>query len=264
MLSEELDLSECRSLQISILTAFDLHCAANGLTYYLAYGTLLGAVRHAGYIPWDDDIDVMMPRGDYELLRHSTGSIGDYALRGGTDELSWPYPFLKISDLETQIDEGSPIDADVGVNIDVFPLDVVPDHTLQRKAQSLLIGALTAALTLQGIAPRPGRARVKRLIAALAIPIVSAIPRKFLLRSLERAARRGARGAQSGILVGSYQWHAPNVAFGVPSTEWFEGVRRCVPADARRVLTEMYGADHMQLPPLERRITHHTFRAYRR
>ncbi len=261
---EELDLSECRSLQLAILAAFDSHCADQGLTYYLAYGTLLGAVRHGGYIPWDDDIDVMMPRDDYERLRESTRAIGDFALRGGTDESGWPYPFLKVSDRGSRVEEGSRVDADLGVNIDVFPVDGLPAGRCGRNAQSALINALTAVLSLQGMAPRPGRAPAKRLIAAATIPLLSVVPRSLLLRFLDRAARRRTRGSHSGVFVGSYQWSAPDEAFGTPSTESFEGTPRHVPADPHTVLTQMYGADHMQLPPVEQRVTHHTFRAFRR
>ena len=62
---------DIRTLQLrllSILKAFDIMCRNHGLRYYLEYGTLLGAVRHGGFIPWDDDLDIMMPRPDYELL----------------------------------------------------------------------------------------------------------------------------------------------------------------------------------------------------
>lgn len=62
---KELSCDEFKQIQIQILSEIKIFCEKNGLNYYLAYGTLLGAVRHQGFIPWDDDIDIVMPRIDY-------------------------------------------------------------------------------------------------------------------------------------------------------------------------------------------------------
>ena len=63
--NKKLTLKEIKNIELSILISFDRFCKENSLTYYLAGGTLLGAIRHKGFIPWDDDIDVCMPRKDY-------------------------------------------------------------------------------------------------------------------------------------------------------------------------------------------------------
>ena len=64
-MKKTIDIKELKKIQLGLLNALDDYCVQNDLTYYLAYGTLIGAIRHKGYIPWDDDIDVMMPREDY-------------------------------------------------------------------------------------------------------------------------------------------------------------------------------------------------------
>jgi lipopolysaccharide cholinephosphotransferase len=63
---EELNLEQRKKISLDLLLAFDSFCQTNGIKYSIAYGTLLGAVRHKGFIPWDDDIDVLLPRSDYE------------------------------------------------------------------------------------------------------------------------------------------------------------------------------------------------------
>lgn len=65
---EKLQIKDCQNIELGILIKVDELCKKLGLRYYLIYGTLLGAVRHQGFIPWDDDLDIMMPRPDYKVL----------------------------------------------------------------------------------------------------------------------------------------------------------------------------------------------------
>lgn len=109
---------------LDIMVAVDSFCRANGLRYSLAYGTLLGAVRHKGYIPWDDDIDIWMPRPDYmrfiKEFKHDT-----YVFHSMEVDINWPLFFGKVCDERySAVDE---FEKDFGLYVDIFPLDGLPD-----------------------------------------------------------------------------------------------------------------------------------------
>ncbi len=117
-------------ISLEILDFFHDYCEKNDLTYYLAYGTLLGAVRHHGFIPWDDDIDVLMPRCDYEYLLESfRDPSGKFEIVSSTTKSWYLLPFAKLQNTKTKrIKENGQIDdRHFGIGIDLCPLDGMPD-----------------------------------------------------------------------------------------------------------------------------------------
>lgn len=125
---------ELQGSLFEILCAFDGFCRRNHLRYYLCGGTLLGAVRHHGFIPWDDDIDVCMPRPDYEKLRMLAGAdrkISErYTLQ--TDFLGAEYPFFKVLDEQIRVNNRRYEDAD-RLWIDVLPVDGLPQDQAETE-----------------------------------------------------------------------------------------------------------------------------------
>lgn len=132
---------DIRPLQLrllNILKAFDKMCRRHGLRYYLEYGTLLGAVRHGGFIPWDDDLDIMMPRPDYELLiKHSKEWLPEpFEFICYENDRRYPLQFGKVQDASTTLVERPHLYYLGGVYIDVFPMDGVPDDEKERRAHA--------------------------------------------------------------------------------------------------------------------------------
>ena len=107
---------------LDILKAFMKICKDNGLTYYCCAGTAIGAVRHHGIIPWDDDIDVIMPRPDYDRLLEiaKTVDFGKYEIITPYDDETYPLYFSKISNRNTTLIEDRQIPCVIGLYVDIF------------------------------------------------------------------------------------------------------------------------------------------------
>ena len=128
------NLSEIKKIELDILRAFRSFCEKNSLRYFLAYGTLLGAVRHGGFIPWDDDIDVAMPRTDYERFlkefRDERYEVYDLSKKG------YFYPFAKLCDTTTVLIEEMSVKNSIGVYIDIFPMDGIADNDQSQHSKA--------------------------------------------------------------------------------------------------------------------------------
>ena len=120
---------------LRILLAVDSCCREHGLRYYIWAGTQLGAVRHKGFIPWDDDIDIAMPRPDYEqLIAHSREWLpAPFEFVCAENDAAYPLPFGKVQDASTTLIERLHLHYLGGIYIDVFPLDGVPANSLRRR-----------------------------------------------------------------------------------------------------------------------------------
>ena len=166
-----LTLDEVKKIELDILIQFDTFCKNEGLYYTLAGGTLLGAIRHKGFIPWDDDIDVMMPREDYnrmlQIVRDKkNGSKFDFLIPGDPDYF---YPFAKFCDNETvaEMDDNY---SKHGIWIDIFPMDNLPeDNEFLRKffKKTRFWRAVVISMTTK----LSGEKNIKKKIAKLILKI---------------------------------------------------------------------------------------------
>jgi len=142
---KEIQREELQELQMQILDCVDAFCKENEICYSIACGTLLGAVRHGGYIPWDDDIDIYMLREDYNKFEKSfpDNCNGRYRFITYSKNKQWHLPFGKVEDCRTVIINDLVKTIPYGVNIDVFVVDDVPDDEMRwlkyRKKQLKMI-----------------------------------------------------------------------------------------------------------------------------
>jgi len=231
-------------------------CDAHGLRYYLAYGTLLGAVRHRGFIPWDDDIDVSMPRDDYNRF----AEICTSDLRPGfrwqsyATDRHYPHWFGKLIKTDTVLRHAASehLPFQQSVHIDVFPLDGLAD----RPWEALVLHVFVRICRLRlGVDVK--RTRVKRLL----VQLVRVFPRRSVI-SLIKALTRRYPASMSRIWIcvggpyGQRRQSFPSRWFGSGTTQAFEDLTVVGPAAWDEYLTQLYG-DYLTPPPPHHRVSHH-------
>lgn len=270
--STSLDDETLRRLQLvelDILRAVDALCRDAGLVYLLDSGTLLGAVRHKGFIPWDDDIDIAMPRPDFERFLELAGDAGalpaGYSLHMFENTAGFAGMFAKVyrdgTSFETQEtrDAGCP----QGIFIDVFCYDELSSDASERARQLRSSGLWQRVSYLYHsshitVGARGWVGAVLRGACALAHGIVRALFTREGIR--RRFARAGAfRAAPSGdfaLLPYPEFGPFPSDVLFPPSTVLFEGCEFFAPCDPERYLELAYGPTWRELPPEEKRRTH--------
>jgi len=138
-----LQLKKMQKLELQALEEFISLCQNLGLTYYLLGGTMLGAVRHKGFIPWDDDIDVGMPRKDYDTFVNQAQKYisSNYYVQTHKSDPEYPFNFAKIRINNTTYIESKLASKSMnhGIYIDVFPLDVYPDNSVMFNLKKIIL-----------------------------------------------------------------------------------------------------------------------------
>lgn len=262
----ELSAAEVREVQLRLLADVARYCEDAELPWFLWAGSLLGAVRHSGYIPWDDDIDIAMPREIYEQfcgLYSTSPAVGSRLLDGRRDS-TYPLPFAKICDTSTLVVEDYEQSCDYGVSIDLFPVDNWPDGARTTVVVRVGTRFIRALLTLQLLIPRDGRSPIKSAALRISKPAVKLLGRKTCATLVTRIAKcvKSGQSSHVGVMVWAYSERVPASCYGSSVPVEFEGNAYPAPVGWREVLGSLYGS-YMNLPPAEKQITHHSFRAYR-
>lgn len=189
---ERLGKEDLRKIQLNILKKVTSFCKNQKINYSLYGGTLLGAVRHKGYIPWDDDIDISMPRPDYTKFIKEFHLIGDPNLK--IHDLSiyknYPYSFIKVSDERTLFVEKSNINYTLGVNIDIFPIDGLPSsekESIKIMKRSTFYRNLTE---LKQIKIRKNRKLHKNIFLCFSRLILFIVPIRYLLTQIIKLTKK--------------------------------------------------------------------------
>ena len=270
-------LAELHEIELEALKAFVKLCNAYELRYYAIGGTLLGAVRHKGFIPWDDDVDVAMPRKDYDRLIElvKSGEAGellgeDYRIESWQTDKEFKSYFAKMSAMKIEIEEQLLEDTTVrkGYLIDIIPLDGTPDDEFARKlyyakAMGLRFLCGTANVTT-GI--RTSRAKWEQAVLRVvrALKLYRFIDIRKVYRKMDRLfTAQDSEGAEyAGTLTGAYKTReiVPREYFGESYDEYslweFEGMLLRGPKRCDEYLTHMFG-DYRKLPPRKDRKIHY-------
>lgn len=261
------DIEEIKKIQLEILKYVDQFCSQNNIKYALGYGTLIGAVRHKGFIPWDDDIDIIMRRNDYnrfiELFSKETGRYKVWSHNLQTD---YPIPYAKVTDEKTLKLEGTNYYVERGVDIDVFPLDDLPndEKTVDKVFKKLRI--LSAIYILKQIKYSAKRKWYKNLLLCLGRIAFFWYPMKKLVADISNNAQfyNGCLGDKCAQLVDfstGIKEIMPRSYTDSFVEMQFEDCCFPVPIEYDAYLRGIYG-NYMELPPKDKQITHHSFNAW--
>ena len=152
---EVTDISEIQQMELGIMEYIHEVCQKIGVKYFLSYGSLIGAVRHNGFIPWDDDMDICMLRDDYEKLQDYLIAHPDkrYELMSYKNNVNYVYPFMKVQDNHTYlVEEDVRIDSDMGIYVDIFPVDgYEDDQAFKDKMTKIIKKRQLSCYTFKGI-----------------------------------------------------------------------------------------------------------------
>ncbi len=263
--------AELKNVELDILKTVHSFCETNGIRYSLFAGSLIGAVRHKGFIPWDDDIDVLMPRPDYERFCRSFAAP-NASVHTFWNDSGYFYPFAKVYDDRTLLVEDRDPKGRSAVCVDVFPIDGLSDSTSAPERILRVKARCLAALSLRRAPPLLRRRTwTKQLAIWLGSPL-RLVPLGIRKRIAKTHLRRftealTATPFDSAPFAGGLSWGygmcevMPRSVFERTEMVPFEGgtFRAIVERDA--YLSSVYG-DYMTPPPPEKRVTHHDFRAW--
>ena len=261
----ELKNDEIKQVCLQILSDVAEFCEKNGIQYFLVCGTALGAIRHNGFIPWDDDVDIGMPRPDYDRFVDLYKSE-KYIVCDTRYDRKYPYGFAKVCDNRTILIENVENPFNLGVYIDIFPIDGLPDNEELQKKHMKIINWDLRLLSWKCISHDKKVGWLHKVIQLLAKAVLFVVPVHVLVRKLEYDVKKYSyRDANYvGHLVTKAMWGSdikPKELFSFPIKHKFEECEFFVPGQVEAYLTQEYG-DYMKLPPKEKQIAKHDYVAY--
>ncbi len=244
---------------LGLMIELDNICAKHNLRYYIIGGTLLGAVRHKGFIPWDDDVDIGLPREDYEkFLCLSKDSFPEHIhlkTPYNTEDLLFPYS--KFIDKNTTLIEDRLDGIVEGVYIDIFPLDGVGDTNIDSKIHFWKTYILQSLLyNNQDIGIKNG---VKRIWQWVSRKLDRDNIYKLVSKNLIKRKFNDSKYVANMVGAWKTKEIMPRDFFGKPTYYEFENKTFFGPEDYDSFLKNVYG-DYMQLPPIEKQESHHNFK----
>ncbi len=254
---------ELKKIQLKILDTLISFCERNNIKYWLTYGSLLGAVRHKGYIPWDDDIDIGMLRADFDrLMQEFNRQNTRYKFYCIENNKGFFYPFGKLLDTETLLYEPDINGDKLHVNIDIFAHDNAPDNKIKLSLALLKVRLLMKLRVVKRSYAVP-RSYLKRKIFSAMRLFLRFFPDGYFDRRIVKTAKKYQKCRTKRVAAFSSFLNVvceKSVFDNLVKIE-FEGRECDVPAEYDKFLTLLYG-DYMTLPPKEKRVTHHSFEAF--
>ena len=273
---QKLSMKEVQQGALNILVKIDEICRSENLSYYLAYGTLIGAIRHKGFIPWDDDIDIMMPRRDYDCLvnyfiKHKE-ELKPFEIINPQNNAKCPFTISRISDSSYKLVVDNEDDYGLGLFVDIYPLDGVGNSVeeyTKLKNESCALASLCFLSSRQKVKKENTKSRLKMLAKYPAFVVSKFVGKDRLMKKLYELADKC--DYENSMYIGCIIWASDDGLRGIFPKEWFsesidvefEGRYFKAPKEYDKVLSHGYG-NYMELPPEKDRIAHHYYDAYKK
>ena len=256
MKQNHVTLQECHKILLKIAKEFHNICEAHNIPYYMLGGTQLGAVRHRGMIPWDDDMDFGVPREYFEQLKHilSTELQPSYNVISIDTTTQYYGGFIKIEDSNTVVETLKDSSFPLGLNIDIFPLDRTNGNVGLFSRNNLIL--LLYKIENYRFGKTRGEGFLKWFISKMLKVCLPLLDRKTIYNIIDRHLLVG-KGEYIANYYGAWGYKEIVKAdyFGVPTLYDFEDKKFYGVQYPDKYLAHLYG-DYMQLPPEEKRHTH--------
>lgn len=258
---ETLSIKEIQQYQLELMTLVDNVCRKNNIHYYLISGSCLGAIRHKGFIPWDDDIDIGMFREDYEhFLRIFNSSFDQkkYFLQNEKTEKLFIPSLSRICILGTKLEMPwiEHLKINKSIFMDIFPLDNVPDKEKDRKKQYQQLKFINKLLTYK-IYTLSGN-KYKDILKHIISSILKLIPLNYLKIKRENIITKFSKEKTMCVCsMGSkygYKKHImPRTVYGEAIELDFENHKFFFPQNYKYHLQHLFGDNYMNIPPTNKR-----------
>ena len=251
-----ISMDQHKSIQLDILKAVAAFCEERGIRYYLADGTLIGAIRHKGFIPWDDDIDIEMPRPDFSRFKKEFINQGDLRFVGPEDADSRFHCGKVIRTDTIKIEEGIEYKDDyLGIDIDVFVIDGCPydeDEYFAIREKVFKLYNIYAEVKADS------HCTIKHRIKLLLFRIIYGSPKHIITRAFKLCEKYAFNDSKYIARYGRF-----GTGYRVPADCYadyvymdFEDSKYRVPVGYDEILKAQFG-EYMKLPPENERVTHH-------
>lgn len=259
---KEISLQEIQKMETALLANTAAFCESNGLQYFLCRGTLLGAVKYNGFVPWDDDVDIVIPRKDYNRFLETYRSDDDQVELISPDHCSnYPQQFAKVHYRNTVLVEHKLTKKGLfGCYLDIFPLDTTTDDPLRRKLQFKELSILNYLLYIKVYTWSFHEKWIKRMLHIAAKLSIVLIPECFIQKRIKKAASRYIERQTGKLSILSFDTIVPSEWFSKSVPVRFEGRYYPAPVGYMEYLKSSYGQKFMEeIPTAEERESHHPF-----
>ena len=259
----QLNEEEIKELELGVMDYIHNLCQKENINYSLAYGTLLGAVRHKGYIPWDDDVDISLKRDEYDKLYQAVLRDNDpiYKVASWENDARYPYPFYRVYDART-VYENNYIenDIDLGICVDVFPFDYYAD--VNKEMAKLDTYRRLSVYTLYGIHSK--NAGLKNIIRYLLVLVFRLTRVKTWNKKMNLLSMQANDNDSIDYLMENKRTSTKfeKTLLDKVMDSPFEDRTYKIPEASHQILSAIYGDDFMEIPPVEKRVKHDDFVAY--
>ena len=256
-------LKHIHDVELMILKDLISFCDENNITYFMYAGSLLGTIRHSGFIPWDDDLDVCMLRSEFERFKKLFLSDEKYDLLSTESHGDYPYFFAKLNLKNTRFEEEwmDQLDFTIGFNIDIFVLDDLTDNKYKRSYQLKKAFLYNRLLIMSKIRldDLPFVSKVISHSVYHVLHFLNLNPSKLNKRCLKFLNKYADVNAKNVFDISAMAHEYPLIYdkndFKEVTQVKFEDIHVNVPKNYDKILTELYG-DYMQLPPEDKRYNH--------